>query len=135
VNRHTAARLCFLLTTASMLPLWGAPADEADDLESVVRRAQAYRRMSDAWRIVRELDCARCHGVDYRGGVGPSLIDSARSRSRAEFARMLLDGNSERGMPPYRSIAAVAQNADGIYAYFRAVAEGSTSPGVPPTAQ
>src|SRR5262249_17717902 len=110
-----------------MLPLWGAPADEADDLEPGVKRAQAHRRMLDGWRVVRELDCARCHGVDYRGGVGPSLIESARSRSHADFARMLLDGNPERGMPPYRNVAEVAQNADAIYAYFRALADGSAS--------
>ena len=123
--------------TVCVPPLWGAPDDEADDLESVVRRAQAYRRMADAGRLVRELECARCHGTDHRGGVGPSLIDSARSRSRSrgDFARMFLDGNPERGMPPYRSIPGAAQNAENIYDYFRAVAEGSTTPAVSPPAQ
>ncbi|HTO45944.1 MAG TPA: cytochrome c [Burkholderiales bacterium] len=120
--------------TVCVPPLWGAPDNDADDLESVVRRAQAHRRMVDAGRLVRELDCARCHGTDYRGGAGPSLIDSARSRSRADFVRMFLDGDPEHGMPPYRSIPGAAQNADGIYDYFRAVAEGSTSPGVSPPA-
>jgi len=121
--------------TVCVPPLWGAPDDEADDLASVVRRAQAYRRMADAGRLVRELDCARCHGTDHRGGVGPSLIDLARSRSRADFVRMFLDGNPERGMPPYRSISGAVQNAEGIYDYFRAIAEGSTSPAALPRAQ
>jgi len=121
--------------TLCVPPLWGALDDEADDLESVVRRAQAYRRMADAGRLVRELDCGRCHGTDHRGGVGPSLIDSARSRSRADFVRMFLDGNPERGMPPYRSIPGAAQNAESIYDYLRAVAEGSTSPAASPPAQ
>ena len=120
--------------TLCVPPLWGALDDEADDLESVVRRAQAYRHMADAGRLVRELDCGRCHGTDHRGGVGPSLIDSARSRSRADFVRMFLDGNPERGMPPYRSIPGAAQNAENIYDYFRAVAGGST-PAVSPPAQ
>lgn len=111
-----------------VLPLRAAPSDETDDLESVVRRAQAYRRIAVGERVLRELDCARCHGVDYRGGVGPSLIDSVRSRSRVAFTRMLLEGSPERGMPPYKSIAGVAQSADGIYDFLRAVAEGSTSP-------
>ena len=112
--------------------LWSAPSHETDDLESMVRRAQAYRRVVDGERVVRELDCARCHGVDYRGGVGPSLIDSVRSRSRADFTRMLLEGSPERGMTRYKSIAGVAQNADRVYDYLRDVAEGSTSPGALP---
>ena len=114
---------------ACALPTRAAPVDEADDLESVVRRAQAYRRVVDGERIVREFACARCHGADYRGGVGPSLIDSVRSRSRADFTRMLLDGNPQRGMPPYKSIAGVAQNTGLIYDYLRAEAMGSTLPG------
>jgi mono/diheme cytochrome c family protein len=67
----------------------------------VVKRAQAYRQIYNAWRAVRQLDCARCHGADYRGSVGPSLIDSVRLRGRTDFTRVILDGNLERGMPPY----------------------------------
>jgi len=111
-----------------MPPLLGASSDEADDLESVVRRAQAYRRMVDGERVVRELDCARCHGADYRGGVGPSLIDSVRSRSRADFTRMVVEGSPERGMPAYKGAAGMAQNADRIYDYLRVVAEEGTPP-------
>jgi mono/diheme cytochrome c family protein len=111
----------------------GAQADEASDLESVVKRAQAYRQTYNGWRAVRQLDCARCHGVDYRGNVGPSLIESVQSRSRAEFTRFILEGNPERGMPPYKSIARVVDNIEGIYDYFRGLADGSIPPG-PPTA-
>src|ERR1700752_323798 len=81
-----------------------AQANEAGDLESVVKEAQVYRRTYDGWRAVRQLDCARCHGADYRGNYGPSLMESVLTRSRADFTRLILDGNAQRGMPPYSSV-------------------------------
>jgi mono/diheme cytochrome c family protein len=106
-----------------------AHANEGNDLESVVKEAQAYRKSYDGWRAVRQLDCARCHGADYRGSVGPSLIESAQTRSRSDFTRFILDGSPERGMPPYKSVARVVDNIDGVYAYFRGLAEGSIPAG------
>jgi mono/diheme cytochrome c family protein len=106
-----------------------AQADEGNDLESVVRQAQAYRKTYDGWRALRQLDCARCHGGDYRGRVGPSLIESVRIRSRSEFTRFILDGSPERGMPSYKSAASVVDNIDGVYAYFRGLADGTIPAG------
>jgi len=94
-----------------------------------VKQAQAYRRTYDGWRAVRQLDCARCHGADYRGSVGPSLIESVKTRSRADFTRFILEGNAERGMPPYKSVARVVDNVEGIYDYFQGLADGSIPAG------
>ena len=63
--------------------------------------------------------------------MGPSLVEAARGRTREDFLRGLLDGNRERGMPPYRSVPRVAQNAAGVYAYFKARADGRPVPGAP----
>jgi mono/diheme cytochrome c family protein len=81
------------------------------------------------WRTIRQFDCARCHGGNFEGSAGPSLVEAARSRTREEFLRGLLDGNPERGMPPYRSVPRVAENAAAIYAYFKARADGLPVPG------
>ncbi len=80
------------------------------------------------WRTVRQLDCARCHGGDFTGSVGPSLIASAQTRSADEFKRLVLDGVPERGMPPYRHVASALANIDGIYAYFLGRAQGAIMP-------
>jgi mono/diheme cytochrome c family protein len=82
-----------------------------------------------AWRAMRQLDCARCHGADYTGNVGPSLLESARTRSPEEFKRLVLEGNTARGMPPYASVALAVKNVDGMYAYFRGRADGSIPAG------
>lgn len=104
-------------------------AEPGDDLESIVRRAQADRRVYEGWRAVRQLDCARCHGADYRGSVGPSLLEFVLTRSRDDFMTALLEGNIQRGMPPYNSVARAVENREGIYDYLRGLAEGRIPPG------
>jgi cytochrome c55X len=86
-------------------------------------------RIYAAWQAMRQLDCARCHGRDYTGSVGGSLLESARTRSRDEFLRLVLDGNPTRGMPPYGGVALAVENADGMYAYFRGRANGTIPAG------
>jgi mono/diheme cytochrome c family protein len=81
------------------------------------------------WRTLRQFDCARCHGPDYQGSVGPSLIESVRARSREEFIRLVLEGNPVRGMPPYGEVERVRDNVEGIYGYFRGRADGAIGPG------
>jgi mono/diheme cytochrome c family protein len=82
-----------------------------------------------AWRAMRQLDCARCHGGDYTGSVGGSLLESARTRTRDEFIRLLLEGNSPRGMPAYGSVALAVENAPGMYDYLRGRANGTIPAG------
>lgn len=113
---RTVSRL--LLTVAVLLPPNAADAETRVD-------AAIYA----AWRAMRQLDCARCHGRDYTGSVGGSLLESARTRSRDEFVRLVLDGNPMRGMPPYGGVALAVENADGMYAYLRGRANGTIPAG------
>lgn len=70
---------------------------------------------------LRAMDCARCHGREYRGSSGPSLIAAVREGPRERFDHYVLDG-SERGMPGYRSQPLVVRELDAIWAYLRAQA-------------
>ncbi|WP_233837170.1 c-type cytochrome [Paraburkholderia sp. ZP32-5] len=79
----------------------------------------------NAWRILRTVDCARCHGKDYEGLAAPSIVDYARTQSRDSFVRMVLDGALSRGMPAYRDNALIAGHIDDIYRYFRGRADGT----------
>jgi len=90
---------------------------------------QVDARTLAGWRALRQFDCARCHGAQYQGSVGPSLIEAARTSTREQFLRLLLDGNPERGMPPYREVPGVAGNAEGIYGYLRGRADGNIGAG------
>ena len=83
-----------------------------------------------AWQAMRQLDCARCHGRDYTGSVGGSLLEAARTRSREEFKRLVLEGNVARGMPPYSSVSLAAENIEGMYDYLRGRADGTIPTGI-----
>jgi mono/diheme cytochrome c family protein len=82
-----------------------------------------------AWQAMRQLDCARCHGRDYTGSVGGSLLEAARTRSREEFRRLVLEGQLTRGMPPYSSVSLAVDNVDGMYDYLRGRADGTIPSG------
>jgi cytochrome c55X len=99
----------------------------ADDVNA--GRADHHPQTNDAivsaWRILRTVDCARCHGKDYEGLAAPSIVDYARTQSRDMFVRMVLDGAPSRGMPAYRDNALIAGHIDDIYRYFLGRADGT----------
>jgi len=82
-------------------------------------------RIVSAWRTLRAVDCARCHGKHYEGLAAPSIVNYARTQSRELFVRVVLDGDPLRGMPGYRTNAWVAESIDDIYLYFQARANGT----------
>ena len=82
-------------------------------------------RVASAWRVLRTLNCERCHGRDYDGLAAPSVLAFARTQSRESFVRALLEGDPPRGMPGYRANPLVSENTDGIYLYFVGRANGS----------
>jgi mono/diheme cytochrome c family protein len=77
------------------------------------------------FQVVRQLDCARCHGASYEGQVGPSLLASAKQRSAEDFKRLVLEGNPGKGMPAYKNTPSAVENIDAMYAYFKGRAEGT----------
>lgn len=70
--------------------------------------------------MLRAMDCARCHGRDYTGWAAPSLLAAVRDGSRERFDRLVLEGDSGRGMPSYKGQPLVVAELDAIYAYLRA---------------
>lgn len=82
-------------------------------------------QVAAAWRTLRAMDCARCHGKEYHGSSGPSIVDYARTQSQEMFVRAVLDGNPGRGMPGYRDNPRVEPAIDGIYRYFKGRADGT----------
>ena len=88
--------------------------------------------IASAWRTLRAVDCARCHGKDYEGLAAPSIVNFARTQSRKMFVRMVLDGDPPRGMPGYRGNPWIAENIDDVYRYFLARANGTIASGSRP---
>jgi mono/diheme cytochrome c family protein len=82
-----------------------------------------------AWQTLRQMDCARCHGSNWEGSVGPSILAYVKSQSKESFVRIVLEGNPAQGMPGYQGAARVADEIDSIYVYFKGVAAGEISAG------
>lgn len=82
-------------------------------------------RYAVAFRTLRTLDCARCHGRDHEGPGAPSLVDHARAATREQFAAAVLEGNANRGMPPYRTNELAVATVGDLYLYFKARADGT----------
>lgn len=92
-------------------------AAQAGDVE-----AQRLATLTRGRAALRAMDCARCHGKDYRGWAAPSLVAAVRDSPRERFDYFVLDGDITRGMPGYRSQPLVVAELDAIYAYLRTLA-------------
>jgi cytochrome c55X len=106
----------------------------ASDVAVGADRVDTDTAIANAWRVLRTVDCARCHGRNYSGLAAPSIVLYAGTQSREMFVRMVLDGDPIRGMPGYRSNAYVAESIDDIYRYFLARANGDIGPEYRPPA-
>jgi mono/diheme cytochrome c family protein len=81
------------------------------------------------WRTWRALACERCHGAQQEGLVGPSLVESMRKLSKAEFEQTVLNGRVEKGMPNFAASKMVSDNIEGLYAYLKGRSDGAIQPG------
>jgi mono/diheme cytochrome c family protein len=100
------------------------PSAAAGEAAESADRVMADAGIANAWRVLRTVDCARCHGKAYTGLAAPSIVEYAATQSRDTFVRTVLNGDPTRGMPGYGSNAFVAENVDDIYRYFIARANG-----------
>ena len=130
-HRQFTLAWCFrgLLAVAACVP-----SAVVGDVADVASRLYADAGIANAWRVLRVVDCARRHGKDYAGLAAPSIVAYAATQSGETFARMVLDGESTRGMPGYRSNAYIAESIDDIYRYFLARATGDIGPDYRPPA-
>lgn len=83
----------------------------------------------NGWKAWRAADCARCHGAQQQGMVGPSLIDSLKHLTKDQVEQTILNGRPGTMMPPHKTMATVAKNIDGLYAYLKGRSDGNIKPG------
>jgi len=74
-----------------------------------------------AWRAAA---CDRCHGANQQGLVGPSLIESLKTLSNADFVKTVRDGRLDKGMVSFASSKTVMDNIDNLYAYLKGRSNG-----------
>ncbi|CAN5920786.1 hypothetical protein BH11PSE8_BH11PSE8_41020 [soil metagenome] len=74
------------------------------------------------WRAAA---CDRCHGANQEGLVGPSLVNSLKTLSQAEFVKTVTNGRLEKGMPSFAADATVISNLPQLYTYLKGRSDGA----------
>jgi len=95
------------------------------DLYTVVDGYKVDAGTMQGFRTWRAVACDRCHGASQQGLVGPSLLESMKLLSRAEFDKTILDGRLDKGMPGWKESKQVVDNLDHLYAYLKGRSDGA----------
>jgi mono/diheme cytochrome c family protein len=88
----------------------------------------------EGWRQYN-VQCARCHGQDalpnpVAANLLVSLAPDGPAADKATFTKVVTEGRTERGMPPFKATMTPEQ-IDGVYAYLKGRAEKRIPAGRP----
>ena len=92
---------------------------------TVVDGIKVNALVMEGFRSWRSAACDRCHGANQEGLVGPSLIDSLKVLSKADFSKTVAEGRAEKGMPGWKENKEVMDHMDGLYAYLKGRSDGA----------
>ena len=77
------------------------------------------------FRTWRAAACDRCHGANQEGMVGPSLVNSLKTLTKAEFITTVTNGRLEKGMQSFGNSPVVMDNINQLYAYLKGRSDGA----------
>jgi mono/diheme cytochrome c family protein len=96
-----------------------------DKLYKVVDGDHVDAQTFKGFQTWRAAACDRCHGANQQGLVGPSLIESLKTLSKADFVKTVTEGRLEKGMPSFATNKTVVSNIDSLYAYLKGRSDGA----------
>lgn len=100
-------------------------ASDAKPYGTVVDGTKVTPAVMEGFRTWRAAACDRCHGANQEGLVGPSLVDSLKTLSKADFEKTLTEGRVEKGMPSWKESKSVMDHMDNLYAYLKGRSDGA----------
>lgn len=70
--------------------------------------------------------CVSCHGRDAAGGMGggANLVEGLKKLSKEDFKETVMNGRPGTLMAGFKTVPAVADNIDGVYAYLKGRSDG-----------
>ena len=117
--------LCLLSTAQSAdAPASPAAPASADTPIQVVDGYKVDMETMKGFRTWRAAACDRCHGANQEGLVGPSLVNSLKTLSKAEFVTTVTNGRLEKGMQSFSGSPVVMENINQLYAYLKGRSDG-----------
>jgi len=96
-----------------------------DKLYTVVDGYKVDPETMKGFRTWRQAACDRCHGANQEGLVGPSLLNSLKTLTKAEFVKVVTEGRLEKGMQSFGNSPLVMSNMDQLYAYLKGRSDGA----------
>ena len=103
-----------------------APADGHNmPLYTVVDGYKVDAETMKGFRAWRAGACDRCHGANQEGLVGPSLLNSLKTLTKAEFVTTVTNGRLDKGMMRFAESPTVMSNIDQLYAYLKGRSDGA----------
>jgi mono/diheme cytochrome c family protein len=118
--------LCSTLAAVWFLLICSAfPAYAQETPYTVVDGTKVDGETLKGFKTWRAAACDRCHGANQQGLVGPSLIESLKRLSKDEFAKTVIEGRLEKGMPAFKTSKTVTENIDQLYAYLKGRSDGA----------
>ena len=109
---------------SGLLYLAGA-ASAQDKPYTVVDGFKVDAATMKGFRTWRAAACDRCHGANQEGLVGPSLVNSLKTLTKAEFIVTVTNGRLDKGMQSFGSSPVVMNNIDQLYAYLKGRSDGA----------
>ena len=106
-----------------------ALADQPPGVYTVKDGNKVDDKTLEGWKTWRAMACERCHGPEQEGLVGPSLVNSLKTLSKADFHTTISNGRPEKGMPNFGGVALVQNNWENLYNYLKGRSEGKIAPG------
>lgn len=110
---------------AGATPSGAAAAPAGDKPYKVVDGNKVDEYTMKGFRTWRAASCDRCHGPNQEGLVGPSLVESLKVLSKADFMKTVHDGRLEKGMPSFAGSPAVMDGLENLYAYLKGRSDGA----------
>jgi mono/diheme cytochrome c family protein len=96
----------------------------SNELYTVVDGNKVDKATLSGFKIWRSAACDRCHGANQEGMVGPSLIMSLKTLTKEEFKLTVIEGRSDKGMPPFKENSQLVDNIDNLYRYLKGRSNG-----------
>ena len=125
----SAAIALSISATAIMLTSVPASADQPPGVFTVKDGNKVDDKTLQGWKTWRAMACERCHGPEQEGLVGPSLVNSLKTLSKADFHTTIQNGRPEKGMPNFGGVKTVQDNWENLYNYLKGRSEGKIAPG------
>jgi cytochrome c55X len=101
-RQENPMRLAIRLLPVTVVAILAAGSASAGDAPSAGRQREIVN-------LVRQ-DCGSCHGMTFRGGLGPPLTaDALRDKPAESLTLTILNGRPGTPMPPWRPFVTEAE--------------------------